>query len=66
MPHNDPSEPLIRRAAGGDSEALSELLQFNRKRLRHMVAIQLDSRLQARVDPSDIVQEAIRGGSPIT
>ncbi|MEX2137726.1 MAG: sigma-70 family RNA polymerase sigma factor [Pirellulales bacterium] len=59
MPHNDPSEPLIRRAAGGDSEALNELLQLNRKRLRHMVAIQLDSRLQARIDPSDIVQEAM-------
>jgi RNA polymerase sigma-70 factor (ECF subfamily) len=58
-PQSDPSEPLIHRASAGDGEALNQLLQYNRKRLRHMVAIQLDSRLKARVDPSDIVQEAM-------
>jgi RNA polymerase sigma-70 factor (ECF subfamily) len=49
---------LIERARGGDREALNALLVRHRDRLRRMVAIRLDSRLQARLDASDVVQEA--------
>jgi RNA polymerase sigma-70 factor, ECF subfamily len=49
---------LIDRAAAGDSEALAELFGRYRKRLRSMVRLRLDRRLQGRVDPSDVLQEA--------
>jgi RNA polymerase sigma-70 factor (ECF subfamily) len=57
---NDPSETddLLRRAAGGDSTALAELFSRYRKRLRQMVRLRLDRRLQGRIDPSDALQEA--------
>jgi RNA polymerase sigma-70 factor (ECF subfamily) len=54
------AELLLGRANTGDAEARSELLELYRGRLRRMVAIRLDKRLAARVDPSDIVQEAMR------
>jgi RNA polymerase sigma-70 factor (ECF subfamily) len=53
----DPSE-LLRRAGAGDSQALSELLTRYRDRLRWMVRLRLSRRLQGRVDPSDVIQEA--------
>src|SRR5437763_820919 len=49
---------LLRRAAQGDQEAWGTLLLRSRDRLRRMVALRLDRRLQGRVDPSDIIQEA--------
>jgi len=49
---------LIFRAAVGDNEALSELWQRHHARLRRMIQLRLDRRLQSRVDPSDILQEA--------
>jgi RNA polymerase sigma-70 factor (ECF subfamily) len=49
---------LIDRAAAGDSTALAELFGRYRKRLRAMVRLRLDRRLQGRVDPSDVLQEA--------
>src|SRR4051794_18837485 len=55
----DPTdESLIRRAAGGDEAALADLFGRYRKRLRQMVRLRLDRRLQGRVDPSDVLQEA--------
>jgi RNA polymerase sigma-70 factor (ECF subfamily) len=54
------AELLLRRANTGDGDARSQLLELYRGRLRRMVAIRLDKRLAARVDPSDIVQEAMR------
>jgi RNA polymerase sigma-70 factor, ECF subfamily len=57
---SDPSETdeLLRRAAEGDEAALAELFRSYRKRLRQMVRLRLDRRLQGRVDPSDVLQEA--------
>ena len=57
---NDPddSEELLRRAAAGDEAALAALWERHRARLRQMVRLRLDPRLQGRVDPSDILQEA--------
>jgi RNA polymerase sigma-70 factor (ECF subfamily) len=50
---------LLDRAAAGDRSAREVLVQRHRNRLRRMVALRLDRRLAARVDPSDIVQEAL-------
>jgi RNA polymerase sigma-70 factor (ECF subfamily) len=49
---------LIERARAGDREALNSLLDQYRDRLRRMVEMRLDTRLQARLDASDVVQEA--------
>jgi RNA polymerase sigma-70 factor (ECF subfamily) len=53
------TEELLGRAERGDVRARSELLDRHRARLRRMVAVRLDRRLLARVDPSDIVQETL-------
>ena len=47
---------LIGRATAGDEAALAELFERYRGRLRQMVRLRLDSRLQGRVDPSDVIQ----------
>lgn len=52
------SAELIERARTGDREALSALLARHRNRLRRMVEMRLDTRLQSRLDASDVVQEA--------
>jgi RNA polymerase sigma-70 factor (ECF subfamily) len=49
---------LVRRAAAGDEAALAQLFGHYRQRLRQMVRLRLDRRLQGRLDPSDVVQEA--------
>src|SRR6516225_5177903 len=54
----DDTDDLLRRAATGDSAALAKLFSGYRKRLRQMVRLRLDRRLQGRVDPSDVLQEA--------
>jgi RNA polymerase sigma-70 factor (ECF subfamily) len=48
---------LVARVASGDREAIVELLARYRPRLRRMVALRLDPRLQGRVDASDVIQE---------
>src|SRR5262245_51694114 len=57
--HPPDTEELLRRAAAGDEPARQALLARHRDRLRRMVAVRLDPRLAARVDPSDVVQEAL-------
>jgi RNA polymerase sigma-70 factor, ECF subfamily len=56
----DPEE--IRRlavdAAKGDKAAWSHLVERYHPRLRRMVALRMDQRLKARVDPSDVLQDA--------
>ena len=49
---------LLRRAAAGDRPALAGLFDRHRDRLRQMVQLRLDRRLQGRLDPSDVLQEA--------
>ncbi len=49
---------LADRVRAGDPEALAELFTAYRDRLRRMVVIRMDRRLQGRVDPSDVLQEA--------
>src|SRR5438309_806980 len=59
MPAEPDTEELLNRAASGDRLARDQLWGRHRERLRNMVALRLDRRLAARVDPSDVVQEAI-------
>ena len=54
----DDSEDLLFRAASGEEPALAALWERHRRRLRQMVRLRLDCRLQGRVDPSDVLQEA--------
>jgi RNA polymerase sigma-70 factor (ECF subfamily) len=54
----DRIDQLVGRAARGDQEALGELFSCYRDRLRQMIRLRLDRRLQGRVDPSDVLQDA--------
>jgi RNA polymerase sigma-70 factor, ECF subfamily len=49
---------ILQRAVQGDAEGWSDLVARYRERLQRMVAVRLDRRMQQRVNPSDIVQEA--------
>ena len=51
-------EDLLRRAAAGDGQAVNDLFARHRDRLRAMVRLRLNRRLQGRVDPSDVLQDA--------
>jgi RNA polymerase sigma-70 factor (ECF subfamily) len=52
------TQALIRRVEEGDEAALCELFARYRDRLRWMVKIRMDRRLQGRLDASDVLQEA--------
>jgi RNA polymerase sigma-70 factor (ECF subfamily) len=59
MTTNTPeTRELLDRAGAGDPQALGELFGRNSDRLRRMVQLRLDKRLQGRIDPSDVLQEA--------
>jgi RNA polymerase sigma-70 factor (ECF subfamily) len=51
------TDRLLREAAEGDQASLGELLQRHNARLRRMVALRLDPRLQGRIGASDVIQE---------
>jgi RNA polymerase sigma-70 factor (ECF subfamily) len=53
------TEELIELTARGDAAAREQLLARHRNRLVKMVAVRLDRGLAARLDPSDVVQEAL-------
>ncbi len=46
------------RVCNNDAEAVAEVFAHYRDRLKRMVRLRLDRRLQGRVDPSDVLQEA--------
>jgi RNA polymerase sigma-70 factor (ECF subfamily) len=50
---------LIDRAGQGNEAARRQLLERYRDYLKRMVAVRLDRRLAARIDPSDVVQETL-------
>ena len=56
--NSDTTEELLQSAAQGDKEKWGVLLKRHRSRLRRMVALRLDQRLQGRLDASDVIQEA--------
>jgi RNA polymerase sigma-70 factor (ECF subfamily) len=49
---------LLQQARAGQQEAVDRLLDRHRPYLRSMIELRMDSRMQGRVDPSDVVQEA--------
>ena len=51
-------DQLLQLAAQGDPGSWQALLGQSRQRLHRMVAFRLDQRLQGRVDPSDVLQDA--------
>lgn len=51
-------QALTQRAASGDATALAELFELFRPRLWRLVHFRMDARLQGRVDPDDVLQEA--------
>jgi RNA polymerase sigma-70 factor (ECF subfamily) len=57
-PSDAPDPDLLRRAGQGESACLHELFTRYRPRLRRVVKLRLDPRVQGRVDPSDVIQEA--------
>jgi RNA polymerase sigma-70 factor (ECF subfamily) len=56
--NRDDGSDLLQRIAAGDAAAVAELFAAHRDRLRLMVRLRLDRRLQGRLDPSDVLQEA--------
>src|SRR5436305_5096644 len=48
---------LLRRTAAGEANSWGALLLRHEARLRRMVALRLDQRLQGRIDPADVLQE---------
>lgn len=59
----DDVESLLRSAAGGDAQAQTQLFERFRRRLKKMVRLRLNRRLQGRIDDSDIVQDALLAAS---
>jgi RNA polymerase sigma-70 factor (ECF subfamily) len=51
-------DDLLQRVQRGDERALVALFTRYRDRLRRMVRLRLDRRLQGRIDPSDVLQDA--------
>jgi RNA polymerase sigma-70 factor, ECF subfamily len=52
-------ELLLQRAGDGDTVAAAELLDGFRDRLRRAIDLRIDRRVIARIDASDVVQEAM-------
>jgi RNA polymerase sigma-70 factor (ECF subfamily) len=53
------TDELVEEAARGSTAAVEALLARHRDPMRAMVASWMDPRLYARMDPSDVVQEAL-------
>jgi RNA polymerase sigma-70 factor (ECF subfamily) len=52
------TQRLLQQVSAGDPQAIARLLDRHRPYLRRLVELRLDPRMRARVDPSDVVQEA--------
>jgi RNA polymerase sigma-70 factor, ECF subfamily len=59
MSETNDTDELLRRAAAGDEEALTQVLNPQRERLKRLVRLRLNRLLQGRVDESDVVQEVL-------
>jgi RNA polymerase sigma-70 factor (ECF subfamily) len=55
---NRTNEELLDAARNGDEGALAILFERHRDRLERMVRLRMDPRLQGRVDPADVLQDA--------
>lgn len=54
----DDTDVLLRRADAGDQQAPAELFDRFGDRLRRMIKLRLDRRLQGRLDADDVLQES--------
>lgn len=52
------TQRLLQQVRAGEAEATNRLLDRHRLYLRRLIEVRLDPRIRARVDPSDVVQEA--------
>ncbi len=57
------TDGLIERAREGDRAAEAAILTGQRDRLRRLIATRLDRRVAARIDASDVIQEALADAS---
>lgn len=48
---------LLKAGVGGNPEAMSDLWERYRPRLERLVRLRLDSRVQRRIDPADVLQD---------
>jgi RNA polymerase sigma-70 factor (ECF subfamily) len=55
MDNSSATNALLQRWRGGDGQALAELFARKRERLRRMVRLRLDGRLQGRVHSADVL-----------
>jgi RNA polymerase sigma-70 factor (ECF subfamily) len=58
-PDSEHTQGLLGRVAAGQPDAVGELLALHRPALRSFVELHMDRTIRARVDPSDVVQEAM-------
>lgn len=58
-PNSIETDELLRLADHGDDLAIGRLFERHRAKLRRLVASRLDRRIAARIDPSDVVQNAL-------
>src|ERR671923_1650966 len=56
-PDSDETQHLLDELRAGDGRAFGRLFARHRPYLRRLVALRLDTRLRARLDPSDVVQD---------
>ncbi len=50
-------DDLLLRIEGGEEQALTELFTRHRERLRRMIRLRLDRRLQGWIDSADVLQD---------
>jgi RNA polymerase sigma-70 factor (ECF subfamily) len=58
QPDSAQTQDLLQLIRGGDRQAFEQLFARHQGYVHRLVELRLDSRLRARVDPSDVVQEA--------
>jgi len=63
MLSSDSESRLIDRAIHGDATAVGELLKRYRHAVRTLIGMRIDRRMSARLDPSDVVQDALADAS---
>jgi RNA polymerase sigma-70 factor (ECF subfamily) len=56
--NSNETERLLRSVADGDQDSWGTLLTRHEESLRRMVAYRMDRRLQGRIDPLDVIQDA--------
>jgi RNA polymerase sigma-70 factor, ECF subfamily len=54
----DDTEALLQKVQNGDQAAFDALFQRHRAKLRQTIALRMDRRVAARVDASDVLQDA--------